>query len=77
VKLFGVVVGIFATGFPKTTFGSNKESKMIFPNESESRITPLSTKDMSPESLKILARLPGKGLQGEGEKASRTIYSAF
>lgn len=66
VKLFGVVVGILATGFPKSAFGSNKESKMIFPNESESRITPLPTKDLSPESLKILARLPGKGLQGEG-----------
>ena len=39
---------------------------MIFPNESESRIAPLSTEGLSPESLKILARLPGKGLQGEG-----------
>ena len=39
---------------------------MTFPNESESRIAPLSTKDLSPECLKILARLPGKGLQGEG-----------
>jgi 4-carboxymuconolactone decarboxylase len=39
---------------------------MIFPNESESRIAPLSTKGLSPQSLKILETLPGKGLQGEG-----------
>jgi len=66
VKLCGVALGILATGIPKSAFGANKESKMTFPNESESRIPPLPTKDLSPESLKILARLPGQGLQGEG-----------
>jgi len=39
---------------------------MTFPNESESRIAPLSTDNLSPECVKILERLPGKGLQGEG-----------
>ena len=39
---------------------------MIFPNESESRIAPLSTDNLSPECVKILERLPGKGLKGEG-----------
>ena len=39
---------------------------MTFPNESKSRITPLSTDKMNPECVKILERLPGKGLQGEG-----------
>jgi len=39
---------------------------MTFPNESKSRITPLSTDELSPECVKILERLPGKGLQGEG-----------
>lgn len=37
-----------------------------FPNEAESRIAPLSTDNLSPECVKILERLPGKGLQGEG-----------
>jgi 4-carboxymuconolactone decarboxylase len=39
---------------------------MTFPNETEPRITPLSTDGLSPECMKILERLPGKGLQGEG-----------
>jgi len=39
---------------------------MTYPDESVSRITPLSTKNLSPECVKILKRLPGKGLQGEG-----------
>jgi 4-carboxymuconolactone decarboxylase len=39
---------------------------MIFPNETESRIAPLSTENLSPECVKILERLPGKGLKGEG-----------
>lgn len=39
---------------------------MTFPNEPCSRITPLSTDDLRPEWSNILARLPGKGLQGEG-----------
>jgi len=39
---------------------------MTFPNESEPRITPLSTDKLSPECVKILERLPGKGFQGEG-----------
>jgi hypothetical protein len=39
---------------------------MTFPNESESRIAPLSTDNLSPGCVKILERLPGKGLQGEG-----------
>lgn len=39
---------------------------MTFPNESESRIAPLSTDDLRPEWLEILERIPGKGLKGEG-----------
>jgi 4-carboxymuconolactone decarboxylase len=66
LKLCGVAVGIVATGNPKSAFGANKKFKKTFPNESASRIAPLSTKDLNPECLKILARLPGKGLQGEG-----------
>ncbi len=66
LKLCGVAVGTLATGNPQSAFGANKELKMTFPNESESRIAPLSTKALSPECLEILARLPGKGLQGEG-----------
>jgi len=72
LKLYGVTLGVLATGNPMSAFGTNKELtnekelKMTFPNESESRIAPLSTDDLSPECLKILGRLPGKGLQGEG-----------
>ncbi len=39
---------------------------MTFPNESESRIAPLSTDDLRPEWVEILERIPGKGLKGEG-----------
>ena len=76
LKLYGVALGALATGNPKTAFGTNnelkmtfpneKESKMTFPTESESRIEPLSTDNLSLECLKILERLPGKGLQGKG-----------
>jgi len=76
LKLYGVTLGALATGTPKRAFATNndlkmalpneKELKMTFPNEPESRIAPLSTDNLSPESLKILERLPGKGLQGEG-----------
>jgi len=76
LKLCGVALGALAVGDPKSAFGGNlelkmtstkgKELKMSFPNEPESRIIPLSTTDLSPECLKILERLPGKGLQGEG-----------
>ena len=76
LKLYGVALGALAIGDPKSAFGDNKELKMTstkekelkmtFPNESVSRIAPLSTTELSPECLKILGRLPGKGLQGEG-----------
>lgn len=39
---------------------------MTFPDEPESRITPLSTDDLRPEWLAILDRLPGSGFKGEG-----------
>jgi len=39
---------------------------MTFPNETVSRIAPMSTDDLSPECVRILERLPGKGLKGEG-----------
>lgn len=39
---------------------------MTFPNEPVSRIAPLSTDDLRPECVEILARLPGQGLKGEG-----------
>lgn len=39
---------------------------MTFPNEPVSRIAPLSTDDLRAEWVEILARLPGKGLKGEG-----------
>ncbi len=39
---------------------------MTFPDESQSRVAPLSTDDLRPEWVEILARLPGKGLKGEG-----------
>ena len=39
---------------------------MTFPNEPNSRITPLSTDDLRPEWMEILGRLPGSGLKGEG-----------
>jgi len=38
---------------------------MAFPNESESRIAPLSTDDLHPQCVEILERIPGKGLKGE------------
>jgi len=76
LKLYGVALGAFAMGNPMSAFGANKEFKLTFPNEKEfkmtfpnelvSRIVPLSTDNLSPECVKILERLPGKGLQGEG-----------
>lgn len=39
---------------------------MTFPTEPAPRIAPLSTDDLSPDCLRILGRLPGKGLEGEG-----------
>jgi 4-carboxymuconolactone decarboxylase len=39
---------------------------MTFPNEPDSRIPSLPTDDLRPEWGKILGRLPGSGLQGEG-----------
>ncbi len=39
---------------------------MTFPNESESRVAPLSTDDLRREWVEILERLPGEGLKGEG-----------
>jgi len=66
LKLHGLALGALAMGNPTSAFGANKQVKMTFPNESESRIAPLSTDNLSPECLKILERLPGKGLQGEG-----------
>ena len=39
---------------------------MTFPNEPDSRIAPLSIDDLRAGSLKVLERLPGKGLNGEG-----------
>jgi alkylhydroperoxidase family enzyme len=39
---------------------------MTFPNESESRIAPLSTDALRHECMEILERIPGKGLKGEG-----------
>jgi alkylhydroperoxidase family enzyme len=66
LKLYGVALGTLAMGNPMSAFGTNKELKMTFPNELKSRIAPLSTDNLSPECVKILERLPGKGLQGEG-----------
>jgi len=67
LKLCGLALGASATGNPGIALGMNKEEfKMTFPDESRSRIPPLSTDNLSPECVKILARLPGKGLQGEG-----------
>jgi alkylhydroperoxidase family enzyme len=67
LKLYGLALSALAMGNTTIAFGANKEElKMTFPNESESRITPLSTDNLSPECVKILGRLPGKGLQGEG-----------
>jgi 4-carboxymuconolactone decarboxylase len=68
LKLYGLALGALAMGNPKIALGAKKEEefKMTFPNESVSRINPLSTDNLSPECMKILERLPGKGLQGEG-----------
>jgi 4-carboxymuconolactone decarboxylase len=67
LKLYGLALGALAMGNPKIALGANMEEfKMTFPNEPVSRIAPLSTDNLSPECVKILERLPGKGLQGEG-----------
>ena len=67
LKLSGLALGALALRNPNIALGTNKEEfKMTFPNESVSRITPLSTDNLSPQCVKILERLPGKGLQGEG-----------
>jgi len=67
LKLYGMALAVLAVGNPKIAFGKNKEEFMMtFPNEPESRITPLPTDNLSPECVKILERLPGNGLQGEG-----------
>ena len=39
---------------------------MSFPDESESRIAPISTDHLRHEWVEILKRIPGKGLKGEG-----------
>ena len=39
---------------------------MTFPNEPDSRISPLSADGLRPEWKEILGRLPGKGLEGDG-----------
>ena len=39
---------------------------MTFPNESQPRISPLSTDGLRPACLEVLERLPGTGLKGEG-----------
>lgn len=39
---------------------------MIFPDEARARIAPLSTEELRPEHLAILARIPGQGLKGDG-----------
>ncbi|MEN9314401.1 MAG: hypothetical protein RIS35_794, partial [Pseudomonadota bacterium] len=39
---------------------------MIFPDEARARIAPLSTDDLRPEHLAILASIPGQGLKGDG-----------
>ena len=76
LKLYGVALGVLAMENPKNAFGADKEFKktypnqeelkMTFPNEPESRVPTLSTDNLSPECVKILERLPGKGLHGEG-----------
>lgn len=39
---------------------------MTFPNEPQARIAPLPTEGLRPECVRILERLPGSGLKGEG-----------
>jgi 4-carboxymuconolactone decarboxylase len=39
---------------------------MTFPDESESRIAPISIDHLRPEWVEILEQMPGKGLKGEG-----------
>ena len=39
---------------------------MTFPDESESRIAPISIEHLRPEWVEILERIPGKNLKGEG-----------
>ena len=66
LKLHGLALGALAMEDPTSPFGAEKQVEMTFPNEPEPRIPPLSTDNLSPECVKILGRLPGKGLQGEG-----------
>jgi 4-carboxymuconolactone decarboxylase len=66
LKLHGFALGGMAMRNVSSAFGANKEFKGTFPNESESRIAPLSTDDLRPEWVKILDRLPGEGLKGKG-----------
>jgi len=39
---------------------------MTFPDEPQPRVAPLSTDDLRPEWRRILERIPGQGLKGEG-----------
>lgn len=76
LRVYGVTLGALAVGNPKIAFGTDnelkmtlrdeKELKMTFPDEPESRIPPLSIDNLSPECVKILEQLPGKGLKGKG-----------
>ena len=66
LKLHGLALGALAMENPTSPLRADKQARMTFPNEPEPRIPPLSTDDLSPECVKILGRLPGKGLQGEG-----------
>lgn len=45
---------------------ADKARSMTFPDESQPRIAPLSTDDLTPEHLAILSRIPGQGLKGAG-----------
>jgi 4-carboxymuconolactone decarboxylase len=65
-KLHGLALGGLAIGCATSACGAKKEFETTFPNESKPRIAPLSTDDLRPECVKILDRLPGKGLKGEG-----------
>jgi alkylhydroperoxidase family enzyme len=57
---------VFAIAFSATPVEIHGGRRITFPNEPNSRISPLSTDDLRPEWEEILRRLPGKGLKGEG-----------